>query len=139
MPAPLQLKFDPDVDEAERMTDVVPHVRVPPLALAPGGVVFELTDAVAVLTHPFTEFVTVTVYMPAELTVGFAVDPPETIPGPAHEKLVPDVVDPERTTDEVAQVIVPPEAFASGATRLRFTMAVVLFVQPPEDGVMVTV
>jgi len=61
------------------------------------------------------EFVTVTVYVPDELTLGFAELPPETIPGPAHVKLVPDVVDAERTTDDDSHVSLPPVAVAPGA------------------------
>ena len=34
---PDQLKLVPDVELAERTTDVVVHVSVPPVALAPGG------------------------------------------------------------------------------------------------------
>ena len=71
-----------------------------------------MTSAVAVLVHPFAELVTVTVYVPVELTVGFAVVPPETIPGPDQLKPVPDVVAADRTTDVVVQVSVPPVANA---------------------------
>ena len=74
-----------------------------------------MTDAVAVLVHPFAEFVTVTVYVPLELTLGFAEVPPETIPGPAQLKPVPAVVAPERTTDVVVHVRFPPVALAPGA------------------------
>ena len=38
-----------------------------------------------VAVHPFAGFVTVKVYVPGAFTVGVAVVPPETIPGPAHE------------------------------------------------------
>ena len=73
-----------------------------------------MTRAVAVLVQPFAEFVTVTVYVPDELTLGFAVVPPETMPGPAQLKSVPVVVAPDRTTDVVVQVSVPPVALAPG-------------------------
>ena len=66
------------------------------------------------LVQPVAEFVTVTVYVPEELTVGFAVVPPETIPGPAQLKPVPDVVAAERSTDVVVHVSVPPVALAPG-------------------------
>jgi len=61
MPGPAQLKADPPVDVAERTTDVVVHVKVPPVALAPGGVILELTNAVSMLVQPLAELVTVTV------------------------------------------------------------------------------
>jgi hypothetical protein len=61
MPGPAQLNPVPLVVAAERMTDVVVQVNVPPVALAPGGVRLEFTDAVAVLVHPLVLLVTVTV------------------------------------------------------------------------------
>ena len=76
--------------------------------------IFAFTSAVAVLVQPVTLSVTVTVYVPEELTLGFAVAPPETIPGPAQLKPVPVVVAAERTTDVVVQVSVPPVALAPG-------------------------
>jgi len=124
IPDPAQLNPVPDVDDADRTTDVAVQVIIPPVALAPGGVLLIFTDAVAVLVQPLAEFVTVTVYVPAELTVGFAVVPPETIPVPAQLKPVPDVVAAERTTEVVAQVNVPPVALAPGAVLLRVTNAV---------------
>ena len=113
-PGPAQLKFVPVVVVAERITDVVVQVSVPPVALAPGGSIVEFTLAVVVLVHPLAEFVTVTVYVPDELTVGLAVVPPETIPGPAQLNPVPLVVVAERTIDVDAHVRVPPEALAPG-------------------------
>lgn len=114
IPGPAQLKPVPPVVAADRTTDVVVQVSVPPVVLAPGGATLLLTCAVAVVVQPFTEFVTLTVYVPDELTVGFAVVPPEIIPGPAQLKPVPDVVAAERTTDVVVQVNVPPVALAPG-------------------------
>ena len=73
-----------------------------------------MTSAVAVLVQPLAEFVTVTVYVPDELTTGLAPLPPETIPGPAQLKPVPDVVAAERTTDVTVHVNVPPVALAPG-------------------------
>ena len=61
IPDPAQLKLVPDVVDAESDTDVVVQVSVPPVAPAPGGVLFKSTEAVAVLVQPFAEFVTVTV------------------------------------------------------------------------------
>ena len=84
IPGPAQLNPVPLVVAAERTTDVVVHVSVPPVALAPGAEIFALTAAVDVLVQPLDDVVTVTVYVPLELTLGFAVVPPETIPGPAQ-------------------------------------------------------
>ena len=63
---------------------MVVQVRFPPVVLAPGGEIVCVTNAVAVLVQPLAEFVTVTVYVPDELTTGLAPLPPETIPGPAQ-------------------------------------------------------
>jgi hypothetical protein len=61
MSGPAQLNPVPLVVAAERTTEVVVHVNVPPVALAPGGAVLEFTNAVSVLVHPFALLVTVTV------------------------------------------------------------------------------
>ena len=61
MPGPLQLKLVPEVVAPESEIDVVVQVNVPPVALAPGGVMFWLTRAVAVLVQPLAEFVVVNV------------------------------------------------------------------------------
>ena len=70
IPGPAQLKPVPFVLDAERTIEVVAHVNVPPVALAPGVVMSALTRAVAVLVHPLAAVVTVTVYVPDALTVG---------------------------------------------------------------------
>ena len=114
IPGPAQLKSVPVVVLADRMTAVVVQVSVPPVALAPGTVAFLFTDAVAVLAQVVAEFEMVTVYVPEELTVGLAVVPPETIPGPAQLKVVPDVVAAESRTEVVVHVSVPPVALAPG-------------------------
>jgi len=98
-----------------------------------------LTSAVAVLVQPFAEFVTVTVYVPAQVTVGFAVLPPEAIHGPDQTKPVPDVVAAERTADVVVQLSVPPVALAPGGVLFSFTSAVAVLVQPFAELVTVTV
>jgi hypothetical protein len=139
IPGPDQLKLVPDVVAAETITAVVVHVSVPPVALAPGGVALELTDANAVLVQPFAELVMVTVYVPVALTVGLAVDPPETIPGPAQLKLVPTVVAPESVTAVVVHVSVPPVALAPGGVALELTDANAVLVQPFAELVTVTV
>jgi hypothetical protein len=46
--------------------------------------------------------VTVRVYVPAVFTVGVAVFPPETIPGPAQLKVAPDVEEDPFNVTEVA-------------------------------------
>ena len=124
IPVPAQLKPVPDVLPAKMITDVVVHVSVPPVADAPGGEVLLLTNAVAVLVQPLAELVTVTVNVPVELTLGFAVVPPETIPDPAQLKPVPVDVAAESTTDVVVQVSVPPVALAPGGVLFRLTSAV---------------
>ena len=91
------------------------------------------------LVHPFAEQVTVTVYVPEELTVGFAVVLPETIPGPAQLNVPHDPVDAESTTDVVVQVSVPPDADAPGAFLFAFTDAVAVLVHPFAEFVTVTV
>jgi hypothetical protein len=139
MPVPDQLNPVPLVVDAESNTDVVVHVSVPPVALAPGDEMLSPTAAVAVLVHPLAEFVTVTVNVPDELTRGFAVVPPDTIPDPAQLNPVPLVDDAERTTDVVVQVNVPPVALAPGAVKFVLTRAVAVLVQPPAEFVTVTV
>ena len=92
----------------------------------------------AVLVHPFALFVTVTVNVPMELTLGFAVPPSETIPVPDQLKPVPPPAA-ESTTDVVVQVSVPPVALAPGGVMLEFTSAVAVLVQPLAVFVTVTV
>ena len=82
---------------------------------------------------------TVAVYVPVELTLGFAVVPPETIPGPAQLKPVPEVVAAEITTDVVIQVNVPPVALAPGGVTILMTCVVAVVVQPFAEFVTVTV
>ena len=52
---------------------------------------FCVTFTVAGLVQLFEGFVTVTVYVPGAFTVGEALLPPETIPGPAQLKVAPPV------------------------------------------------
>jgi len=68
---PDQLKPVPPVVAPDITMHVDAQVNVPPVALAPGGVLFSLTPAVAVLVQPFAEFVTVSVYVPDAHTCGF--------------------------------------------------------------------
>jgi hypothetical protein len=139
MPGPAQLKPVPDEVAAERTTDVVVQVRVPPVALAPGSVPLEVTSVVAVLVQPLAEFVTVTVYVPAAFTVGLAVVPAERTPGPAQLKLAPLVVVAERTVVLEAHVRVPPVALAPGGVVLQLIPAVAVLVHPLALFVTVTV
>jgi hypothetical protein len=139
IPGPAQLNPVPLVVAAERTTVVLVHVSVPPVVLAPGGVILELTNAVVALVHPLAEFVIVTVYVPLELTTGFAPEPPETMPGPAQLNPVPLVVVAVRTTEVVVHVNVPPVALAPGAVMLALTSAVAVLAQPFEEFVAVTV
>jgi len=139
IPGPVQLNCVPPVVAPERTTDVVVQVSVPPVVLAPGGATLEFTNAVAVLVQPLAEFVTVTVYVPEELTAGLAVVPPETIPGPAQLNPVPLVVAAERTTTVVVQVRVPPVALAPGAVMSALTSAVAVLTQPVAEFVTLTV
>jgi hypothetical protein len=113
---------------ADITTDVLAHVSVPPVALAPGGVFSSFTDAVVVLVQPF-EPVTVTVYVPLAVTVGYWSDELNG-PGPLQLKLVPLVVPAEITTDGFAQVNVPPDALAPGGAFSSFTTASAVLVQP---------
>ena len=61
IPGPAQLKLVPELVAADRTTEVVVHVSVPPVALAPGNVPLAFTGAVAVLVQPFVKLVSVTV------------------------------------------------------------------------------
>ena len=61
IPGPDQLKLVPVVVAAERVTSVDVQVKVPPVALAPGGVTLSPTAADAELVQPLAELVTVTV------------------------------------------------------------------------------
>ena len=77
--------------------------------------------------------------MPEALTVGVAVVPPETIPGPDQLKLVPVAVPAERVASVVVQVKVPPVAVAPGGVTLSPTAADAELVQPFAELVTVTV
>jgi len=68
---PDQLNPVPLVVDPEITTHVDAQVNVPPVALAPGGVLFSPTSAVAVLVQPVAELVTVNVYVPDAHTCGF--------------------------------------------------------------------
>jgi hypothetical protein len=107
IPGPLQLNVAPLVDDDPlRETVVVAQVNVcadPALAFGTPAAAF--TEAVLLAVHPFEGSVTVTVYVPAAFTVGVAVVPPETIPGPDQLNVAPDVADePLRLTEVTVHV-----------------------------------
>ena len=63
IPVPTQVNVVPYVGPADRTTDVVVQVNVPPVTVGVGGVLVNPTGADAVLVHPVTPSVTVTVYV----------------------------------------------------------------------------
>jgi hypothetical protein len=70
------------------------HMIGPVLLHTAGGIVPPPTTTVSVDTHPLSE--TVTIYVPAAFTIGFAVFPPETIWPPfivVQLNVEPDTVD----------------------------------------------
>ena len=71
--------------------------------------------------------------------MGVAVVPPETMPAPDQEKLVPEVVAPESETEVVVQPSVPPVALAPGGVTFGSTIADAELVQPLAEFVTVTV
>jgi hypothetical protein len=101
--------------------------------------VFTATDEVA--EQPFEGSVTVIVYVPAALTVGFVVVPPETIPGPDQLNVAPLVLDePLNVTVFAEQVNVCADpAFALGVPVLAFTTTELFAVHPFEGSVTVIV
>jgi hypothetical protein len=119
IPGPDQLYVAlPVVEEPVSVAVLALHVIVCGLpALALGAPAAALTTTVPVAEHPFDRSVTVTVYVPAAFTVGVAVDPPETIPGPAQLNEVPLVEDdPLSVTDGLVHVrvwLAPALAFGT--------------------------
>jgi hypothetical protein len=109
IPGPVQLKVAPAVaDDPLSITLVDEHVIVCVVpAFASGAVVFELTVTLLFAVQPLDGSVTVSWYDPAALTVGDAVLPPETMPGPVQLKVAPDVEeDPFRIAVPEVQLIV---------------------------------
>lgn len=127
---PAQDKVTPGVVEPpSNMMEVLVQLMVPPAAVALGTLESGTTVAVAVEVQPFAGFVTVRVYTPILLTVGFC-EPDVNPPGPAHANVAPGVVEaPEITVLLEAQVIIPPVADALGATKSPLTVAVAVEVQ----------
>ena len=84
MPAPVQLYVTPDVVELALMLPLIAvqvSVSDGP-AVTSGKAPVLVTTTVAVVVQVLAGSVTVTVYVPAALTVGEDVVPPETMPAP---------------------------------------------------------
>ena len=80
--------------------------------------------------QPLDELVTVSVYFPALLTVGFCKVEIKLL-GPLQLLVTPDVDElPARVTEVLAQVIVPPDAVAPGKIISCETIAVSVDIQP---------
>jgi hypothetical protein len=143
IPGPVQLNVAPLVlDEPLSVTEVTEHVNVCDVpAFAFGAPAAELTLTVFVAVQPFAGSVTVTVYVPATLTVGLAVEPPETIPGPLQLKVAPLVEDePLRVADVAVQLkVCGAPAFALGAEVFEETKTFEVAVHPFAGSVTVTV
>jgi hypothetical protein len=143
IPAPVQLNVAPAVDdEPFRTTEDAEQLSVCDApALAFGAVALELTATVDVAVQPFPGSVTVTVYVPAAFTVGAAVVPPDTTPGPAQPKLAPAVeVEPLSVTEAVEQFkVCGPPAFAFGVFVSVMTVVVAVAEHPFDGSFTVTV
>jgi hypothetical protein len=122
------------------VTDVAVQVSAPPVAVAPGFVVFSVTVTVAVEVQPFTGFVTVKVYEPPAVTEGFC-KADVKLPGPAQRYVTPEVVElPVSVTDGEAHVMVPlPPAAAPGANESFTTATLAIDVHPFDGSVVINV
>ena len=147
-PPPLatQPKVTPGVVEDPLSdNDVVVHVStLSAPALTFGKLASNVTTATSVAVHPLTGFVTVSVYVPAALTVGVAVVAPDTIfppPLATQPKVTPGVVEvPSRAMDVVVHVsILSAPAFAFGGVLFRVTSATSVAVHPLTGFVTVSV
>lgn len=143
IPGPFQLYVAlPFVDEPFSVAEVEEQVSVCDVpASAFGAEVFELTTTCAVAEHPLEGSVTVSVYVPAALTVGVAVFPPEIIPAPVQLNVAPPVVeDPFSITEVVEQSSVCElPAFALGTLDEAFTTTWLPAVHPFDGSVTVSV
>lgn len=143
IPGPFQLNVAPAVEEEPfRLTEPFVQFSVCAApAFAFGAAVLEFTSTCEVAVHPFAGSVQVSVYVPAALTVGVAVVPPEVIPGPPQLNVAPLVEeDPFNVALAVEQFIVcAVPAFAFGAVVFEFTIACAVAVHPFEGSVTVTV
>lgn len=139
-PGPVQEYVTPDVGDPPVSTVLcVPHVTIPPLAVALGGLVFPVTLTVAVAVQPFELLITVTVYGPAVFTEGFCeveVKPP----GPVQEYVTPVAGVAFRFTDGAGQVMGPlTVAAGAGGVLFKTTVAVAVAEHPLELFVTATV
>ena len=115
---------------AVRVTLPVAHVIIPPVALTVGAVASSVTVAVPVAVHPFADC-TVTVYVPAALTLGEAALLVKPF-GPVQLTIVPFVFA-VRVTLAVPHVITPPVALTVGGVASSVTVAVAVSVHPFVD------
>lgn len=114
-------------------------MTVPPVAVALGRLVSPVTFTVAAAVQPFELAVTVTIYAPAALAVGFCEVDVNPF-GPLQLYVAPDAGVAVRLTVGVGQVIGPfTVAPAAGGVLFRFTVAVAVAVQLFELLVTVTV
>ena len=107
-----------------------------------GNVVLLVTTTFVLLVHPFEGSVTITVYVPAALTVGEAVAPPAVMPAPVQLYVTPGVTElaPMFPLVVMQSKISDDPAVTSGTVPpllVTFTEAVSL--HPLEGSVIVTV
>jgi hypothetical protein len=138
---PVQAYVTPNVPEfPERVTEgfIQPRGPLTP-AVAPGTVVSFATLVVAMEIHPFAGLVTVKVYVPTVLTIGFCmVDVNPFVP--VQKKLTPEVPElPDSATEVAVQVKFPPFAVAPGPSVFEKTEAATVEVQPLTGLVTVSV
>ena len=99
-------------------------------AFAPGAVVSRVTLVDVVDVHPLTGLVTVRVYVPVALTVGFCEVEVNPL-GPVQLYVTPEVTElPERVSEFLVQVREPPVAVAPGAAAFWGTDAIAVEIQP---------
>jgi hypothetical protein len=89
------------------------------VAVAPGGVLFCWTLTVAVAEHPVAGWVTVSVYMPGTVVVGFC-NADVKLPGPTQLYVTPGVVDVPFNVTVVVKHDSEPEAEAAALTTIEF-------------------
>jgi len=143
MDGPDQEKVAPGVvDDPARLTEVVVQVNTISIPAFELGIpTLPVTEVVPDAVHPFAGLVAVIVYVPATLTVGVQVVPPETIPGPAQVQVAPAVdEDPARLTEVMLQVkFCGGPAFTLGGVLLSVTETLLVEVQPLDGLVTVMV
>lgn len=106
-------------------------------AVATGGVVFCVTATFAVLEQLFAVLITVKLYVPPTLVVGFWLEEVNP-PGPVQLKLLPVVVPPFKVTVVVVQFKLPvTDAVAPGAVVFWVTAIIPVVKQPFPGSVTV--